>query len=281
MKLRLGAHISVAKGLVAALEKAKKMGANTMQIFVSPPQSFARSKFSDGDVAIFKQKAIEWDIQPVFIHATYLINLASDDERLRRLSIRSLIEDLLLAKKIGALGSIVHIGSHKGKGFTSVISLVVNALQEVLASTPKTSKLILEIASGGQGKIGATLSELASILLEIKNSRLGISLDTAHMFAGGYAFDTIEIVDKLSQHIEQTVGWDRVWCMHVNDSQAEFGSGRDRHENLGQGKIGLSKLKILLNQKNFRRLPLILETPGFADKGPDQDNLEILKTLFI
>lgn len=277
--LRTGAHISISKGLTRALDKARDMGANCVQIFSSPPQSFVAPKFSDFDCTEFFKKSQSMDIQPVFIHATYLINLASDDARLRGLSIQSLIDDLVFAKKIGAKGAVVHTGSHKGRGFGTVLPTVKESIRKILEATPPETKLYLEIAAGGGGKIGTTFEELKTMLEAVDNERVGVCLDTAHMFAQGYAFDTPEKVEALSWKIESTIGWERIECMHVNDSKVEFGSLRDRHENLGKGFIGTDTLKVLLAHPGFRKLPLVLETPGFEDKGPDKNNLDILKSL--
>lgn len=278
---RLGAHVSISKGLLDALEKARNIGANCIQIFSSPPQSFVPPRFTDNECEIFKKKSQEMDVGPIFIHAKYLINLASDKEALRNLSIKSLIEDLHFGDKIGASGVIVHTGSHKGKGFATVLPLVIHCIRTILTHTQGKSKLLLEVASGGKGKIGSTGAELAEMQQLVASPRVGVCLDTAHLFAGGYAFDTAEKIKVLSDMIADTIGWNEIKCLHVNDSKVALGSFRDRHENLGQGFIGNAALKLLLNSPEFSELPLILETPGFDDKGPDKQNLDILKSLIL
>lgn len=279
MKHLLGAHVGVSKGLVAAVEKAHTMGANCMQLFASPPQSFAVSKFADTDCLAFAKKTRELAIKPIFIHATYLINLGSEKSSLIKASIACLVDDLTIAEKIGAVGSIVHTGSHKGKGLEAALPTVVEAVKSVLKQTPVQTRLLLEIASGGGGKIGSTFEELQQILDKIDSSRVGVCLDSCHMFAAGYAFDTPEKIEELSHKIGKTVGWDRVWCMHANDSKFELGSFRDRHENIGKGFVGKKAFNLLLKHPKFGKLPFILETPGFDDKGPDKQNLDILKSL--
>lgn len=279
MKRRIGAHVSVGNGLVEALEKVNSLGANCIQIFAGPPLSYAQSKFTDNDAVFYKKKALELDITPVFIHARYLINLASTKESLRQISIKTLIGDLIVAEKIGAKGVIVHTGSHKGLGFKKVLPLVKDSLEKILSQTPASIKLYLEVASGGNGKLGSTAEELHELCVLVSSKRIGVCLDTAHLFAGGVAFDTDANVAVLSKNIESTIGWDEIACMHVNDSKAEFGSFRDKHENLGEGFIGKSALKLLLNTKHFNKIPLILETPGFDGKGPDKKNVDILKSL--
>jgi deoxyribonuclease IV len=279
MILRIGAHVSIGKGLVESLVRAQDMGANCLQIFSSPPQSFVEPKFSDAQCIELKNRAQELNIQPIFIHATYLINLGSDNSDLLNKSIKSLTADLIFASKISSPGVIVHTGSHKGRGFVHALPIVVEAIKQILEQTPVTTKLLLEIASGGGGKIGSTFEELATILNNVNNKRLGVCLDTAHMFAAGFDYSSYEKVTQLTTKIDDTIGWERVACVHVNDSKTDFGSFKDRHENLGVGKIGLEALKILLNSPNINKLPLVLETPGFNDKGPDKRNVEILKAL--
>lgn len=276
---RIGAHVSINNGLLGALKKATDMGANCIQIFSSPPQSFVPPRIALRECVAFRKEAKKRDIQPIFIHAAYLINLASVQDRLRKLSITSLIDDLKLAEKIGAKGSIVHTGSHKGKGFAAVLSFVVSSIQQILAESPETTKLYLEITSGSKGKIGSTFEELQRMLAIVRNPRLGVCLDTAHLFAGGYAFDTGERIAELAKKIETSVGWQVVECLHANDSKVPFGSGLDRHENIGEGYIGKEPFTLLLHHPKFSQLPFIDETPGFDDKGPDKRNLDILKSL--
>lgn len=277
----VGAHVSIGKGLIGALEKAQAMGANCIQIFSSPPQSFVPPRFTESECHSFKGQAVELDMRPIFIHATYLVNLGSDKDTLKNLSVKSLIDDLIFAEKIGAKGVIVHTGSHKGKGFTSVVPTVRDAIVDILNDTPETTAFFLEIAAGGPSKIGSSFEELQALLESVGSPRLGVCLDTAHLFAGGFDFRSEEAIQALDQKIADTVGWERVACMHVNDSKVPFGSFKDRHENLGEGMIGLKALKLLLNSSHFSLLPLIIETPGFDDKGPDKENVEILKSLLI
>ncbi|MBI4058515.1 deoxyribonuclease IV [Candidatus Gottesmanbacteria bacterium] len=279
MKRRIGAHVSISKGLRESLPKALRIGANCMQIFSSPPQSFTPPHFTDEECESFRKLALEVDIQPVFIHALYLANLSSDDEGLRVKSVKSLIADMIFCEKIGGAGVIVHTGSHKGRGFEVSLVETKKSLSEILAATPETSNLYLEIACGNAGKVGQNFQELKK-LLEIGNSpRLRICLDTAHMFANGYAFDTQEKVDRLVQEIETNVGWHNVSCVHVNDSKVNCGGLRDQHENIGSGYIGRDAFRMLLNHERLKTLPLIIETPGFDDQGPDKQNLDILKSI--
>lgn len=278
MKHKYGAHIGVGAGLVTVLDKAQQIGANCVQIFSSPPMAFHLSKFTAVDKIVFRQKAVEMDMVPNFIHAKYLINLGTEKSTLRKLSEDSLIADLHIAREIDARGVIVHTGSHKGKGLKYVLPALADSIRRILHETSE-SILYLEVASGGGGKIGSTFEELQMIINEVGNQRLGVCLDSAHLFAAGYGYGTREEVEVLSRKIETTIGWDSIGCMHVNDSKVPFGSGKDRHENLGAGEIGLEPLQRLMAHPRFGALPWILETPGFDNKGPDKQNVDILKSL--
>ncbi len=277
--LKIGAHVSVAKGLIAVLKNVAAMGGNCLQIFSSSPRSFGTPKFTDSQCSEFKIAAQKLNISPVFIHACYLINLGSTDEGLRMRSVKSLTHDLIFAEKIGAKGSIVHTGSHKGNGFLQVLPFVVKSLHEILKNTPASTKVYLEIAAGGSGKIGSTFAELKQMLDGADNKRVGVCLDTCHLFAGGMRFDTAENLKNLVAEIEKTVGWERIDCIHTNDSKGDFGSFIDRHENIGSGKIGTAPFKLLLHHPKFSRIPFIMEVPGFDGKGPDKKNIDILKSL--
>lgn len=279
MQFRLGAHIGLKKDLLGVLVKAQQLDANCIQIFSSPPTAFFPSKFSLDDRIIFKKQAIVSDIGPNFIHAKYLINLGTDKEGLRHLSEKCLIDDLHCASEMGMRGVIVHTGSHQNRGFETVVGEVVRSIKKILQDSPDDAMLYLEIAAGGGGKIGSTFEELAVIIDEVESERIGICLDSAHLFAAGFAFDTVEKAYNLAKLIQKTVGWKRVGCIHVNDSKVPFASHKDRHENLGEGEIGLNSLKNILTHPKFSSLPLILETPGFDGKGPDKKNMNLLKSM--
>jgi len=277
--MKIGAHVSIAKGLPAALTKIQTMGANCLQIFSSSPRSFGTPKATSDDRKKFKTEAIKLGIGPNFIHANYLVNLGTDKQRLLELSTQSLITDLNFADQIGVSGVVVHTGSHGGRGFETVVRPVAQVITQILKKADGQAKLCLEITAGGMGRIGANFEELQQLLQLVNNSRLGVCLDTCHLFAAGYKFDSHETVDKLKTKITKTVGWSPVYCMHTNDSKGDFDSHIDRHENIGAGKIGKAPFKLLLQDEKFKKLPFILETPGFDGKGPDQKNIEILKKL--
>lgn len=277
--VKIGAHVSIAKGLILALDKAKTMGATCIQIFSSSPRSLAVPLLPQEKLEQFKTEAAKRGMGPNFIHASYLINLGSDNAGLLKQSIAKLTADLIFAHYGGFAGVIVHTGSHTGRGFDAIVPIVTEAVKEAIKNAPGKSMLYLEIAAGGKGKIGSNFEELQTLLTSINNSRVGIVIDTAHLFAGGIKFDTSQTLDNLAQKIETTVGWNSIGCIHANDSKGEFGSFIDRHENIGKGKIGLEAFRLLLAHKKFSQIPFVLEVPGFDDKGPDKQNIAILKSL--
>jgi len=276
---RIGAHVSIAKGMPQALDKAQNMGANCIQIFASSPRTLAPPKIDQIKLTEFKKEAAKRDIGPNFIHAGYLINLGTDKKQLLGLSMQRLIGELQFCAAGGFAGVIVHTGSHGGRGFATIVDQVAETVKKILAKTPQESRLLLEIASGGGGKIGSTFEELETLLKAINNKRVGVCLDSAHMFASGIAITSAQDIDGASKKIKETIGWENVWCMHTNDSRGDFGSHIDRHDNIGEGKIGKEPFKRLLHHHAFSQLPFILEVKGFDGKGPDKRNIDILKSL--
>lgn len=275
----LGAHVSIAGGFDKCLDRISDMGGNCLMTFASPPRTLTVRNFSPSEISNYLEKKAGLNIGPHFFHGVYLINLAADTSQLLKLSIDSLISYQRLADEIGAVGTIFHIGSHKGTGLSSTIDQIVASINYILDSSPKNTKLILENAAGHAGTIGATFDELAQILKRVGDrSKIGICLDTQHAFASGYSLDTV--LDKF----DQALGMKFLSVIHLNDSATAFASHRDRHVNLGDGEIGLENLKIFVSKCQAylsRQIPLILEVPGDNHSGPRKIDLDILRSLVI
>ena len=280
---RVGAHLSISGGMYKAIESVSQKGGNCLQIFSSSPRMWVSNLPLSEDVDRFKAMAKESDVKPVYIHAKYLVNMASDNMELIEKSRKSLEFDFKVGEMIGASGVIVHIGSHLGRGFEAVKDQVVGEIKKILKASPGSVKFLVENAAQKKGKIGFRLEEIRLLLEAVDSNRVGWCLDTCHAYNAGYSlgkglgntllgFDIVEEVKKLKlvESLE---------CLHVNDSRDLFDSGRDRHANLGEGEIGLKGLKAVLSEPVFSKLPLIIETPGFDNKGPDKKNLDILKSL--
>ncbi len=277
MKRRIGGHVSTAGGLLNAVSNTLSIGGNCLQIFAGSPRMWARSLYSPELAEGFREGVTKHDLNPVYIHALYLTNLASDNPELLAKSKKALITDMTNSAAIDSAGVILHIGSHQGRGWEAAKDLVIKSIKEVLEATPKNSVLVLENSAGQKGKIGS-LAELADILKAIPSPRLKICLDTAHAFEAGYNLGTEEGLSIWVQDIDKYLGG-KLDVLHLNDSKTPLGSGRDMHQNIGDGFIGLEGLRRLVNHPRLHKLPLLLEVPGLEGTGPDQANIDRVKKM--
>lgn len=279
--MKLGAHLSIAGGYHKALEKIEAIGGNCLQIFSASPRGWNKAVINDEQRQLFLETKKKMGVQDVFFHASYLVNLA-DDGLIGERSKKSLITELGVASQLGIVGSIVHTGSFKGNlpaiwdvSQDKKYSVLINNINEVLASTPKDTYLIIENA--GNKKIGQNIDEIAVIIRDVDDERLKVCLDTCHLFSAGYDLSTNEKMDIFFNEFEKKIGLQRLVVFHLNDSKDSFASGRDKHQNIGRGTVPINTFKLLLTDKRTKDLPFIIETPGFDGKGPDKKNLDILK----
>lgn len=278
--MKIGAHLSVAGGIENCLYKAKEIGADCVQLFASPPQSWQFSKLTDSRALEFKKLATSMQVGPFFLHATYLINLATDNQNHLKRSVEALVDDLSVAQKIDAEGVIFHLGSHKGRGAEGAFDQIVGSIVKALEKSKTTNvSLILENSAGAGGTLGASFVDLGKIILNTASDRVKICLDTQHSFSAGYAIHTFDGLEKTLAEIDKVMGIDKLVVVHANDSKVPFLTSRDRHENIGEGYIGREGFKIILSNPILQKLPFILETPGFDNLGPDKKNIEILRSL--
>jgi deoxyribonuclease IV len=278
---RVGGHVSASGGIGKAIDNTLVIGGNCLQIFAGSPRMWARSAYPTSDALAFREGVAKNDLNPVFIHALYLTNLASDNPELVAKSKQAIIMDMTNGSAIGAAGVILHIGSHQGRGWDSVRTQVISEIKDILAHTPEDSVLILENDAGQNGKIGS-LEELHEILLAIPSARLQVCLDTAHTHEGDdYDLATEPGLDKWVADIEKFIGIEKLAVLHLNDSKTPHGSHRDQHENIGEGEIGSEGLARLVNHEKLKHLPLILEVPGFEKTGPDKRNVDIVRSLIL
>jgi len=275
--MKFGAHLSIAGGYEKALERATAIGANALQIFSGNPRSFAGPSVSEAAAREFRERAAALKISPIYFHAPYLVNLASE-EPTGDSSVTLLISELSVAARAGVAGSIIHLGSYKkatGEEKERQEKFLVKRIKTILASTPDGVLFIIENA--GTRKIGQTIDELARIIHEADNKRVRVCLDTCHLHAAGYDIGGKEKLDAFFKEFDKKIGLERLECFHINDSRDPFGSLRDRHQNIGEGEVGKEVFRGLLNHPKTKHLPFIIETPGFDDNGPDKANLDILK----
>ncbi|MFA6494994.1 MAG: deoxyribonuclease IV [Candidatus Paceibacterota bacterium] len=277
---RIGAHVSTEGGVLTALDNAQRIGANTIQIFGANPVQW-RAQVPDQAIAQqFKEGAHARGIEPVFLHAPYLINLASEKGNLAGMSKTLLAKHLEIANALGAFGVIFHIGSRGERAEKDAEAMVVAALDEIARDVPR-GMLIIENSAGAGNLVGDTLEEIGSILLGLNNPRVGFCLDTAHAFAAGILNDfSVGGVDAFATKIDRYVGLEKLWAIHLNDSKVPAGSSKDRHENIGEGLIGATALKQFVMHPAFVNVPMILEVPGFDGAGPDKKNIDIVRSFF-
>ena len=274
--MRIGAHVSTEGGLEKAVERAQAMGAETIQIFGAAPQSWRKKEYAAEEAEAFQKKASEAHVQPVFIHGVYLVNLATGDPAGLERSVDALTWSLDVCRQIGALGTIFHLGSHRGAGFKAVLSQVVSAVHRILDGSPGDTWLILENSAGMGASVGSRFSELGIIMREAASPRVKVCFDTQHAFAAGYDVATARGLESTLAEFEKQVGLANLVAVHANDSKIRLGGGVDRHENIGEGLIGRGGFKVIMGDPAFREIPFLLEVPGFEKKGPDKENMDIL-----
>ncbi len=280
--MKIGAHVSAAVSLDLSFERAQKIEAEATQIFVSPPQQWLKVAHTDQIIEKYKAAQKETGIGPNFIHGTYLVNLATLIPEHYLKSIDWLNYAMEMAQKLEVEGVIFHLGSHKGKGFEGASSQIAKALATILKQAPSNQGnkpyLILENCAGGGGSIGK-FEELGYLIKKVNNPRLRICLDTQHAFAAGYDLRTKDSLNDVLNQFDKEIGLDNLVVIHANDSKPDLGSKTDRHENIGEGKIGKEAWNNIINHPKLKDLPFILEVPGFEDTGPDLPNVNILKSL--
>jgi len=289
---KVGAHVSASGGPDKAVERAAEIGANCVQIFSGSPRVWQRPNLSAVNVDKVFAKQEELLVSPIFIHALYLVNLASENPELVRKSTEAIIFDLQYNSLLKGAGVVVHLGSHQGRGWEAVREQVARTISAILEKTPAGSHFLMENAAGQQGKVGGDLAEIKWLLNKVKDERLGWCLDTCHAFASGYSLGSVPKTGaapitngkvtrerSLIEEIEALGLHKNLFCIHVNDSRDPFGSGRDRHANLGDGIIKKDDFEYFLNHPLIANQPLILEVPGVKDEGPDAENIARLKKL--
>ena len=259
-----------------AARRARQIGATALQIFSDNPTAWRRRPEPPADAPKFAAYAAEHGIDPVVIHASYLVNLAGSAEPFSSQSRANLIHELQRAPQYGARLVNTHIGSHRGMGHAAGLRRIVENVDTILAETPGTTLLVLENSSGGGDNIGSTIEQLAEILDGVDATlanRLAFCLDTAHLWGAGYDIASADGARRVLDRFDELVGMERLRLVHLNDSRAESGSRNDRHEHVGAGRIGPAGLGAILRDP---RLPaqtaVMLETPG-VDEGYDAVNM--------
>src|SRR3989344_1037918 len=277
---KIGGHVSTAGGLFNAFVNAEKVGAETVQIFGASPRQWLVRMPNESDIAEYNRLKKESKVESVYLHGAYLANLASPDESIFAKSVGNLRAHFIIANRLEAQGLIFHVGSGKETSKSEAMKQAVKAMKEILKAVPGSAYLIMENSASGK-KIGAWPEEMRIMLEGINSPRIKICIDTAHAFeAGLIEHYTPEGVKKFLDDWDKAVEIENIIAFHVNDSKTVFNSHHDRHENIGQGYIGLEGFKNFAKEKRTWDKDWLLEVPGFDNTGPDKENIEILKSLF-
>jgi len=257
----------------------QEIGADAAQIFVQSPRAWRPTNHKPETIERFKSERSRLGA-PVFAHALYLVNLASENDELYRKSIETMCITMDVACRIDLAGVIFHIGSHHGSGFESAQERVALAMEEILEHSGDNTWLLMENSAGGGGSVGRSIEELAALYKRLrKHERLGVCLDSCHLYVSGWDVTDRAELDRLVGELESQIGLDRLRALHVNDAKAPLGSNRDRHENIGQGMMG-EKLGVFLSHPAFAELPALLETPGLDHHGPGAGEVTALRELY-
>ncbi len=277
----LGTHVSGAKKIYETLDIAHNLKCDTLQIFSRSPQSWRNgSQIAPEEIKEFNLRRKKFKINPVFIHISYLINLASPDVRLYRSSIQAYIEDIQEADKLGADYIVTHMGSHKETSEDAGIKRLIEALNKIIEQT-KDSKvgILLENTSGSGSWLGYRFYHQQKILKGLKEkSRVGLCLDTAHAYLAGYNLATKVGLEAMIDEIQEMVGTRLIKLIHLNDAAGELGCHHDRHDHIGQGHIGMAGMKRIINHPRLKNIPMILETPKSTEDS-DKENLALVRKL--
>ena len=275
----LGAHVSVSGGIHTAIDRIEEMGGDAVQVFTQSPRTWRPTNHPPENFEAFKRRRDEAGIGAVVCHALYLTNLAAPKEDVYENSVASLRNTMEVACAIDADAVVFHVGSHLGSGFEAGIERVLPAMRQVLELCSERTWLLMENSAGAGGTIGRSIEELATLWERLdRHPRLGICLDSCHLFVSGYDVTDRDAFDRVLDELDAAIGLERLRALHANDSKAPLGSNRDRHDNILEGLMG-ERLGVFLGHPALQELPALLEVPGKDGHGPDADEVRKLKEL--
>jgi deoxyribonuclease IV len=280
-KWLLGAHLSIAKGYDNALYEAHSLGCNALQIFTKNAGTWKEREVSDPEIKRFHQARHETGIEIISSHTSYLINLASEESEIRKKSIYALKAEIIRAGKLELAYVVIHPGAHKGAGVSQGLRRIAESLDTVFDQlTTNIPLLLLETTAGQGSSLGSCFGHLSTIMEKVtKPEKLGICMDTSHIFAAGYDIRTDESYAQTMNAFSSTIGFQHLHLFHLNDSKKDIGSGIDRHEHIGRGFIGTGAFRRIMNDPRFINVAKIIETP--KESNMDQVNLNLLKMMVV
>jgi deoxyribonuclease-4 len=277
--VEFGAHMSSAGGIDTAIDRIEAAGGDCVQVFTQSPRMWRPTNHKPEAIERFKARRAEAGIGGVVCHALYLCNLAAPDDGIYENSIQTMRNTMDAAAAIEADGVIFHVGSHLGAGFDVGLERTVAALAQILEGREGDTWLLMENSAGAGGTIGRSLEELETLVERLdRHPRLGVCLDSCHLYASGYDVTDPKAVDALVRRLDDRIGLDRLRALHVNDSAAPLGSNRDRHANIGEGLMG-EELGAFLAHPAFQHLSAYLEVPGENKLGPNAEEIQKLRDL--
>jgi deoxyribonuclease-4 len=276
-----GAHMSTAGGVWRALERGAQSQCDVVQIFLKSNKRWFGSVYKPGDVVLFAELSARIKFAAIFGHATYLINLGAPQSANREKSIQSLVQEINLADSLQVQFVVMHPGAHLGAGEQTGLRQIIAGLDEVFEITGNSHvRIALENTAGQGTALGSRIEHLAEIYDHVKSpERLGLCVDTAHLFAGGYDIRSAKGWEKAIERISSLIGRKEILAFHLNDSKTDLGSRVDRHAHIGKGKIGLDGFRHIANDPRFTSCPGCLETPKSKDLHEDIENLAVLRSL--
>ena len=280
-KILLGAHMSIAGGVDKAIDRGSSINCTAIQIFTKSNTQWKTLPFRKEEVEDFKKKKSESNILSVFGHSCYLINLGNSNQVINRKSVNTLITELERCEILGLPFLVMHPGSHMGSGEKEGIKRIAESLNEALTNLKKNNVQIVLETTAGQGRnLGYRFEHIAEIINSVKlKERIGVCLDTCHIFAAGYDIRKKAGYEKTIKEFDRIIGLSKIKAIHLNDSKKELGSRVDRHEHIGKGFIGLEGFRFIMNDERFLKIPKVLETPKGEDMKDDVINLRTLQKL--
>jgi deoxyribonuclease IV len=277
--VEFGAHMSSSGGIDTAIDRIEAIGGDCVQVFTQSPRMWRPTNHKPEAIERFNQRRAEAKIGGVVCHALYLVNLAAPDDTIFEKSVTTLKATMSAAESIGAEAVIFHVGSHLGAGFEAVLDRITGGLASILSECKGDTWLCMENSAGPGATVGRSLEELEILMNQLdKHPRLGICLDSCHLYASGYDVTDPKTVDAVVQQIDKAMGIDRVRALHVNDSATPLGSNRDRHANVLEGELG-EGMGAFLAHPAFQHLSCYLEVPGVDKSGPNAQQIQALRDL--
>jgi deoxyribonuclease-4 len=277
----IGGHVSSSGGIHTAIDRAEAIGCDSVQVFTQSPRTWRPTSHDPATFERFRERRAEVGLARggVLCHALYLCNLAAPDDTIYEKSVAALRNTMEVACAIGADGVVLHVGSHLGSGFEHGLERVLPAMEQVLELCSDETWLLMENSAGAGGTIGRSVEELATIFERLgQHPRLGICLDSCHLYVSGVDVTDPEALDACLDEVEAAIGLERLRAVHVNDSAAPFASNRDRHANILEGLLG-EKLGVFLANPRLQGLPAVLEVAGPDNRGPDANEIRKAKEL--